>query len=112
MQRKVVEMSGKDINRLYDKLDQLDNKFDTRMTKLIGLTEAQEQHLKNLNGNVARHEKQFGGIWKQFQICSKEKEEKLEVIKTNVDMGRGALRLLSILAVVLAIIATAISLLN
>lgn len=105
-----LNMNQREVSRLYTKLDSIDTKFDKKMDRLIGLTEAQEQHLKNLNGTVARHEKQLGHVWKQFQTCSDAKEKKIQALRTGFDMGRGGIKVLSILAIALALVATAISL--
>jgi len=52
---KVLKLTGREIVRIHEKLD-----------KLIEISSAQEQHLKELNGTISRHEKKFESIDKEI----------------------------------------------
>jgi len=48
-------------DRLYERL----NEVNSKLSKIDVTTAKQEQHLKNLNGTIARHERQF------VDVCQK-----------------------------------------
>jgi len=80
-----------------------DSNIDAKLDTLLERTAATNQHLKDMNGSIKRHEETFKEVFEQFHSCRKECDDGIGSNKKAIWMASGGLAVLSVIAVVLGI---------
>ena len=81
-------MTKGDVVRIHERLDDILDKI----TEQVEISSKQEEHLRNLNGTVVRHEKQFRDVY-----------GKVETNTGSIKMAQGGILVVGVIATLISI---------
>lgn len=90
----VIDMTEKDLQQVHGKLDNIllnIGKLNVSVGKI-------EEHLKNINGSIDRHEHSIGELYEFKRTDLKEVNEKIDWNQNKIYMAMGGIGILSLLA--------------